>query len=118
VYGCSLPWFHICHNHPFVDGNKRTGANAAITFLPINAHREIVKALTVDSELGWLLNQIVARDPRGRVKNSWANWMMSWFSRKITEQKNPYADGLERYRRQSHISTEESQVESGLLGSE
>jgi death-on-curing protein len=28
--------FHICQNHPFVDGNKRTGANAAITFLLVN----------------------------------------------------------------------------------
>src|SRR5574342_336656 len=28
--------FHICQNHPFVDGNKRTGANAAITFLLMN----------------------------------------------------------------------------------
>ena len=28
--------FHICQNHPFVDGNKRTGANAAIAFLLIN----------------------------------------------------------------------------------
>jgi len=28
--------FHVCQNHPFVDGNKRTGANAAITFLLMN----------------------------------------------------------------------------------
>lgn len=28
--------FHLCQNHPFVDGNKRTGANAAITFLLLN----------------------------------------------------------------------------------
>lgn len=28
--------FHVCQNHPFVDGNKRTGANVAITFLLIN----------------------------------------------------------------------------------
>jgi death on curing protein len=28
--------FHTCQNHAFVDGNKRTGANAAITFLLIN----------------------------------------------------------------------------------
>jgi len=28
--------FHICQNHAFIDGNKRTGANAAITFLLIN----------------------------------------------------------------------------------
>ncbi|MEO8660388.1 MAG: type II toxin-antitoxin system death-on-curing family toxin [Bryobacteraceae bacterium] len=28
--------FHICQNHAFLDGNKRTGANAAITVLLIN----------------------------------------------------------------------------------
>jgi death-on-curing protein len=28
--------FHICQNHPFLDGNKRTAANAAITFLLMN----------------------------------------------------------------------------------
>src|SRR5712692_7655012 len=28
--------FHICQNHPFLDGNKRTGANAAVTFLLMN----------------------------------------------------------------------------------
>src|ERR1035438_1813193 len=28
--------FHLCQNHPFLDGNKRVGANAAITFLLIN----------------------------------------------------------------------------------
>lgn len=28
--------FHIVQNHPFVDGNKRTGASAAIIFLSMN----------------------------------------------------------------------------------
>jgi death-on-curing protein len=28
--------FHITQNHPFVDGNKRTGAVAAIVFLSLN----------------------------------------------------------------------------------
>lgn len=28
--------FHIVQNHPFVDGNKRTGAVAAIVFLELN----------------------------------------------------------------------------------
>jgi len=28
--------FHLCQNHAFLDGNKRIGANAAITFLLIN----------------------------------------------------------------------------------
>jgi death-on-curing protein len=28
--------FHVVMNHPFVDGNKRTGAAAAIIFLGIN----------------------------------------------------------------------------------
>ena len=25
--------FHLCQNHAFIDGNKRVGANSAITFL-------------------------------------------------------------------------------------
>jgi len=28
--------FHIVQNHPFLDGNKRTGAAAAIVFLSMN----------------------------------------------------------------------------------
>ena len=28
--------FHIVQNHPFVDGNKRTGAAAALVFLKLN----------------------------------------------------------------------------------
>jgi death-on-curing protein len=28
--------FHIAENQPFVDGNKRTGLNAALVFLDIN----------------------------------------------------------------------------------
>jgi death-on-curing protein len=40
--------FHICANHPFVDGNKRTGLHAALTFLAMNGlylkadHGEVV----------------------------------------------------------------------------
>jgi death on curing protein len=30
--------FHIVANHPFIDGNKRTGLVAALTFLDINGH--------------------------------------------------------------------------------
>jgi death-on-curing protein len=29
-------FFHICQNHPFIDGNKRVGTNAAIAFLLMN----------------------------------------------------------------------------------
>ena len=28
--------FRLCQNHAFIDGNKRVGANAAITFLLMN----------------------------------------------------------------------------------
>ena len=28
--------FHLCQNHPFIDGNKRAAANAAVTFLLMN----------------------------------------------------------------------------------
>ena len=29
--------FHVVQNHPFIDGNKRVGAVAAIVFLELNA---------------------------------------------------------------------------------
>ncbi|MGI6130730.1 MAG: type II toxin-antitoxin system death-on-curing family toxin [Bacillota bacterium] len=29
--------FHICNNHPFVDGNKRTALACALVFLELNA---------------------------------------------------------------------------------
>ncbi len=28
--------YHLVQNHPFLDGNKRTGSNAALVFLDIN----------------------------------------------------------------------------------
>ena len=28
--------FHICQNHPFIDGNKRTGLATALAFLSLN----------------------------------------------------------------------------------
>lgn len=28
--------FHICRNHPFVDGNKRTALSSCLTFLQLN----------------------------------------------------------------------------------
>jgi death-on-curing protein len=30
--------FHIVQNHPFVDGNKRTGLLSALVFLDVNGH--------------------------------------------------------------------------------
>lgn len=30
--------YHIVQNHPFVDGNKRTGLLAALVFLDLNGH--------------------------------------------------------------------------------
>jgi death-on-curing protein len=46
--------FHLCQNHAFIDGNKRVGANAAITFLLMN---------------GW-------EPPLG--KKSWSTWFCPW----------------------------------------
>jgi death on curing protein len=33
--------FHLCQNHAFIDGNKRVGANAAITFLLMNGWKPV-----------------------------------------------------------------------------
>jgi len=44
--------FHIVRNHPFVDGNKRTGAAAALVFLEMNGIRiEITDEAVVNTVL-------------------------------------------------------------------
>jgi death on curing protein len=42
--------YHLCQNHPFIDGNKRTALAAALVFLE--------------------LSDISILDPRGRLKNA------------------------------------------------
>lgn len=45
--------FHICQNHPFIDGNKRTALAAALVFLELN------KVSITDSE-GRLYDAMIA----------------------------------------------------------
>jgi len=42
--------YHICQNHPFIDGNKRTALASALVFLELNG--------------------IALLDPRGRLKDA------------------------------------------------
>ena len=49
--------FHICKNHPFVDGNKRTSLAVAMTFLYANGYRinaefKDLEQLAVDTATG------------------------------------------------------------------
>ncbi len=46
--------FHITTNHPFVDGNKRVGLEAALVFLEINGH----SLQATDEELVELVLQV------------------------------------------------------------
>ena len=39
--------FHIAANHPFVDGNKRTGLAAALLFLEVNDHTLVADKTSV-----------------------------------------------------------------------
>lgn len=51
----------IALNHPFVDGNKRTGYIAGLTFLQINGYINISAQLN-DAQMGAWLEQVVRRD--------------------------------------------------------
>jgi len=42
--------YHLCQNHPFIDGNKRTALTCALVFLD--------------------LNEITLRDPQGLLKDA------------------------------------------------
>jgi len=55
--------FHVAQNHPFVDGNKRTGTAAALVFLRLNG-LDIPKA----SERA--LEKIVVGVAKGKVKKA------------------------------------------------
>jgi len=51
--------YHIVQNHPFVDGNKRTGAAAALVFLDLNGiEMEIDDGALVDLVLAVAQGQI------------------------------------------------------------
>ena len=41
-------FFHLCANHPFVDGNKRVAVAAAELFLLINRHELVVEDESIE----------------------------------------------------------------------
>jgi len=41
-------FFHLCANHPFVDGNKRVAVAAAELFLLINRHELVVEDQSIE----------------------------------------------------------------------
>jgi death-on-curing protein len=54
--------YHIVQNHPFIDGNKRTGAVASIVFLSLNG---------VELEADEIhLEQLVVDVPKGKARKS------------------------------------------------
>lgn len=50
----------IALNHPFIDGNKRTGYITAMTFLMVNGYSDIQVKLN-DVQIGIWLEQVVGR---------------------------------------------------------
>jgi death-on-curing protein len=56
--------FSICFNHPFLDGNKRTAALSAVSFLYLNGYeyREAYKEELADKILALVKKQIDKKD--------------------------------------------------------
>ncbi len=58
--------FHLVKNHPFVDGNKRVGLEAALVFLEINGHTvEATDETLVDVVLQTAQGTITKQDLAG-----------------------------------------------------
>jgi death-on-curing protein len=49
--------FHLCQNHAFIDGNKRVGANTAITFLLMNSWEPTFDEVELVDRPGWRLTR-------------------------------------------------------------
>lgn len=65
--------FHIVQNHPFIDGNKRTGAASSIIFLDLNgieiaADEEGLVELTLRVAGGQASKQEIAEFFRSRAR--------------------------------------------------
>ncbi len=69
--------FHICQNHPFVDGNKRAALVSALMFLTLNNHpidynedeleqltRSIAKGKTGKEKIASILLKGIGKEPR------------------------------------------------------
>jgi death-on-curing protein len=61
--------FHITQNHPFLDGNKRTGANAAITFLLLN---DVEPTFTEDQLVEMVLGVAQGRVGKNEIERFFA----------------------------------------------
>ena len=65
--------FHIAENQPFVDGNKRTGLNCALTFLKLNGilikcpGNELFQAMI---DVG---NRRLSKEGLSRLLENWAH---------------------------------------------
>lgn len=64
--------YHIVANHPFVDGNKRTGLATALVFLDINGHE--IDPLTEN------LYEVVMATASGQLDKA---ALAQWFSARI-----------------------------------
>ncbi len=62
--------FHICKNHPFIDGNKRAALGAMVVFLHVNGWTLCADELAV-------ANQVLAIAEGTLDKESMANWIES-----------------------------------------
>ncbi|WP_340106068.1 type II toxin-antitoxin system death-on-curing family toxin [Rhodohalobacter sp. 8-1] len=54
--------FHICQNHPFFDGNKRTALIAMYTFLFVNGYRVVADKKSLFAVVMDLANGKVTKD--------------------------------------------------------
>lgn len=58
--------FHICKNHPFIDGNKRTGLACSLVFLELNG-------ITLLDDAGILYDTVMSITSGKLAKSSVAN---------------------------------------------
>ena len=54
--------FHLCMNHPFVDGNKRIGLMSALVFLDINGYELLDEKEMYESILGMIEGKVTKQD--------------------------------------------------------
>lgn len=96
--------FHICKNHPFVDGNKRTAFGACAAFLFLNGW-ELVSADNVTAE------QIVAIAENRLDKTQFERWLMEHCRPRPSNELRDFFAGL----RYEQLATKFSSLGAGSV---
>ncbi len=76
--------FHLCQNHPFIDGNKRTAGMAMFAFLRLNGLEPVVSEARQHMHINV---RVIPRSGRNSLNGTWVAFGARLTAPPVTEQQ-------------------------------